>query len=260
MKTTLKWVVGVSLFSLTWHAPARAALFFSQDSNPNGLFAINTTTGTATLAGAGFTGVSGATVGLATSGTPGVLFGGMPFGLLRINIDGSGSTLVGSQGMEGLGYDALTNTLYGQLNNQFFTVNQATGAIATTLATAPSDMDGLDFGNGLVYGLSDLNNSLYSYLRATNTWSLIGNTGVNWNNPGLAYDPTSNVLYAIGDEASTNLYRINPVTAAATVVGPTGLANDEGGLAFIVPEPSTLLMALGTIAPLTVGGRRRRKG
>ena len=64
---------------------------------------------------------------------------------------------------------------------------------------------------------------------------------------GLAYDTELNLLYAVGDQDS-NLYRIDPATGVATVIGSTGLADPGGGLAFeaTVPEPHTFgLLALG---------------
>ena len=79
-------------------------LYLSRDSNPNGLYILDPLTGSATLSGLGTTTVSTATVGLAMSDTPGVLFGSRPGGLLRINADGSGATLTGSLTVEALEY------------------------------------------------------------------------------------------------------------------------------------------------------------
>lgn len=233
---------------------ATATLFFSQDSNPNGLYSIDTNSGLATNIGT--SGVNNGTVGLSPSGTPGLLFGGQPFGLLSINADGSGSASAGTQGIEGLAYDPVNDILYGQLNSDFFTLNQGTGAKVDNVANAPGDMDGLAFGRGGVFGLNDSNDSLYFYNPIGDTWSLVGALGIAVNNPGLAYDPSLDTLYAIGGSA---LLSVNADNGTATTIGNHGLGNVGGGLAFVsaVPEPATLLLlGLGIVA---VGYQRRKR-
>lgn len=54
----------------------------------------------------------------------------------------------------------------------------------------------------------------------------------SWEDPGLAYDHPSNVLYAV-DGVTDALYRIHPTTAVPTLIGPLGI-NAAGGLAFVV--------------------------
>jgi MYXO-CTERM domain-containing protein len=67
-------------------------------------------------------------------------------------------------------------------------------------------------------------------------------------------------VYAIGSQDS-NLYRIDPATAVATVIGPTGLAPVGGGLAYVetvIPEPGGWLLAFAGLAAITVLRRRAR--
>lgn len=219
-------------------------LYWNQDGSGR-LFTINTTTGAAT--DIGVSGVTAGTVGLALSPTPGVLYGSAPFGLVTVQADGSGSTFIGGVAMEGMEYVASSNTLYAAINGTFFTVNQVTGAQLTTLASPGVDVEGLAYGNNVIYGLAS-NDNLYAYNIGSNTWSLVGATGFNFDDAGLAYNPTLNILYAVG--AGDALYTINPGTGAATFVGALGVSGPfEGGLAFAadqVPEPATIsLIALG---------------
>ena len=120
-------------------------------------------------------------------------------------------------------------------------------------------MEGLAYHNGIIYGLQ-AGGDLKSYDIASNVWSTIGSTGVDFDQIGLAYDTNLDVLYAIGDQDSF-LYSVDPVTAAATRIGDTGISNG-GGLAFVgtagaVPTPATLaLIGLGVAG---IGYQRRKR-
>lgn len=225
-------------------------LYLSNDSTGN-LYTLNTTTGAATLIGA--SGTTSQTVGLTPSGSPGILYGTTWTELVHINADGSGFVDVGPIGQEGLAYDPTSGILYGAINGSFGSFDPANGNLVASLAAPGGDVEGLAYFNGLIYGLAD-GGLLRSYDIATNTWSLIGDTGVAFDQIGLAYDTELGVLYAVGAQDS-NLYQIDPATAAATVIGSTGLDDAGGGLAFVgaaaIPEPGTLALlglALGALA------------
>jgi len=64
-------------------------------------------------------------------------------------------------------------------------------------------------------------------------------------------------MFGAKGSGDTNLYRINPVTAAVTVVGNTGIT-DGGGLAF-TPEPSSALALLAALAGAGMSRRRIRR-
>ncbi|MCU0488078.1 MAG: hypothetical protein MUE67_03895 [Anaerolineales bacterium] len=211
---------------------AHGILYFSQDSNANGLYRLDTTTGTATLIGQ--SGVDASTVGLAPSENPNYLYGSKPFGLMVTLVDGTSVTQRGTTGIEGLAFNISTKVLYGILNGDFFTVDPATGLIATDLVNPSFDVEGLaaDPFNNKIYGIGDGNN-LVVYDIAGNAWSTVGNTGRNWNSAGLDYDPIDRVLYAVSSNQGNTLYRINPTTAAVTTVGPTGISGMGGGLAYV---------------------------
>jgi hypothetical protein len=210
-------------------------LYFSQDTNPNGLFTLNQTTGAAALVGVGNTGVTSATVGL-TEGPGGTLLGSTWQDIARFQRDGSAPTVfAGSEAAEALAWHSGNGLLYGAINAVFFSMDAATGLRIATLPSPPADVEGLaaEASRNVLYGIGASTN-LYKYDIAAATWSVVGNTGINWDQGGLAFDPYARVLFAVGAGGAGNLYRINPDTAAATLVGPLGIAgNAHGGLAFV---------------------------
>jgi uncharacterized repeat protein (TIGR01451 family) len=213
-------------------------LYFSRDTTGVGqLYRLDGTTAAATLVGP--SGATGSTVGLAASLDGEILFGSKPTGLLEVRTDGSGATQAGTVESEGLAFDSSTNTLYRSRNAGFGTLDPTTGAVLSTLAlptpilTGSPDIEGLDFGAGVVFALLRGERQLFVYDPGLGTWSTRGDTGIQWLSAGLAYDRQQQVLYA-KRAADMNLYRINPANGATTVVGSTGML-DGGGLAFVEP-------------------------
>ncbi len=220
---------------MAWVPPLTVSgeLYYSRDGISNGLFTLNMNDGGPVHVGT--TNVSGGTVGLTPSGNPDLLFGSKPFGLLHIDADGSGSTQFDVTGIEGLAYDPAAGSLYAGINGAFFRVDASTGANIGGLAAPGIDAEGLAFGNGGVYALpGSAVSTLHFYDPTSNSWSIIGDTGVAWDQAGLAYHARENRLYGVGDQDG-NLYRINPINAATTVVGDTGISNG-GGLGWVGPR------------------------
>lgn len=179
-KLLLSILTGLTLYS----AQANAELYFSQDSNGNGLFEINVTTGAATPVGTGVSGVTANTVGLAPSADPAVLFGTTWPNLAAVQTDGSAAPVIAStsspEAIEGLAYCSGNNTLYGGGNDSFQSINQTTGA-QTSLAGVSSGGQGLacDSATNTIYGIGRSNKNLEAYNIGTNTWSTVGYTGID---------------------------------------------------------------------------------
>ncbi|HNU50224.1 MAG TPA: hypothetical protein PKJ98_04820 [Verrucomicrobiota bacterium] len=262
MKTTTFLVLTFAAFSLA--APAFAQrLYYSRDYDTSGgLYTLSTTTGAATWVG--LSGVYSATVGLSESATGGVLYGTDPFGILHVNADGSGATKVSDTVSEGLAYDPSSGLLYSWWQDTGFqALNPYSGSVLATLADPGADVEGLAYGRGSVFGLagwSGPRGNLYQYNISGDSWTLVGYTGVDFNETGLAYDPVADVLYAIGSQDSY-LYAIDPDTALATIIGSTGLSPAGGGLAFVpVPEPAfSMAASAGALLCASVCFLRRRR-
>lgn len=232
-------------------APAlsQGTLYYTRADDQNGLFTLDTVTGQRTFIGLSFSGFGGNN-GLAASEDPQILYGSRRNGLTLVNSDGSGVTTLSTLPIDGLAYDTSQRILYGCAGSSFFTVDPNTGEKLADLPSPGIGVGGLDYGNGKVYGLVD-GGELLAFDPVSNSWSDIGWTGINFLNAGLAYNPFLNILYAKNGNPATpedrNLYRIDPATASAAVIGDTG-TRIGGGLAYVVPEPSSVILLIwGTV-------------
>lgn len=252
-----RWAMAAGLACLSGASLAQGGtLYYSRDGHDE-LYSLSTSTGAATFIGP--TGVNSSTVGLCESGDPGYLYGSTPFGLNKIYTNGSAPTLInGSFFSEGMAFDPGSSTIYSIINESFASYDTS-GNLITDLTDPSDDVEGLAWGHGGVFGIvgfGSTDSNLYFYDPGADNWSLVGDTGVDWNECGLAYDPGSDTLYAKGLQDSM-LYAINPNTAATTLIGDTGMG-EGGGLAFVspVPEPTTMaVLAIGALAAM----RRRKK-
>lgn len=109
-----------------------------------------------------------------------------------------------------------------------------------------------------VGGASDL----WTIDTATGVGTHITNiTGTDGPVMGIMFD-TDGTLHATDYTPSSNLYRIDTTTGAATLVGNTGLAFSHGGdiaLNGSIPEPSSVISAgIAGLVGVAVARRRRR--
>lgn len=233
--------------------PVDARLFLAVGGGAEvGLYAVDPDSGAATLVGASPTTGSEATgMGLAPGADGDVpLYAAHAFSLYRIDAGPQApTTVVESLGSysEALAHDVENGTLYIGINGFLFVHRASDGERVDTLLRPPNqpDMEGMAFDpeERLLYGLArgypDSHPQAYRSLYALDvdaaspTWSEVGDTGGLWADAGLAFDPESRALYAVGRHGDAGgLFRIDPVSGATTRVGATGLARASGGLAW----------------------------
>ena len=126
------------------------------------------------------------------------------------------------------GIDWINGTLYGLGNESYlYTINPNTGAATQVGAGQFSPLlNGTDFGfnqgANQLYVSSDLGQNL-----TINPLTAAATAGPNYAPPSsidaIAYDHVSGALYGIS-AASHNLFSLNPVTGAVTLIGPTGVS------------------------------------
>jgi hypothetical protein len=244
---------------LCWSGLASAQLYFLRDDTGQ-LYSVSTATGAATLVGT-VTAVTSDTIGLTESPNPGVLYGSTYQNLVSFNLTGGAATVIGALphgGAEGLAWCIPANVLYGIINGAFYSINPATGGLVADLASPGpgADAEGLacDHPHNVVYGLAGDGGpmgNLYRYTPSSNTWVLVGNTGILFDLNGLAMDTNAGLLYAMGSQDG-NLYRINPQTAATTVVGPTGLGPGVGGGMGFIYNANPVNVSIPTLSTWTL--------
>ncbi|MFY7700463.1 MAG: DUF4394 domain-containing protein [Burkholderiaceae bacterium] len=154
------------------------------------------------------------------------------------------------------------------------TNNSVTNVANMTGLQAFTGISGLahDDTNGILYGVGQQNNFLYTLNKTTGVATAIGSLGLSTSTSGLAglaFDQSSQTLFLTnrtsnGLNAPSALYTVNVATGQATLVGMTGVDTIDG-LAWsatslepaAVPEPTTI--ALWGIGALGMGLVVRRK-
>jgi hypothetical protein len=213
---------------------------------------------------------SGALYGLTT------FVGSPPNSLITIHPATGASSSIGFTTLavsEGdLAFDPTSGMLYGidfaiGSERQLFTISVATGAatIVGTLGTlGGNDFSSLTFApDGTLYVLSTGDGASPSRLLTVNKATAATISSVNLSldlgfTAGMDFHPLTGALYVAdggAGDGTDSLYTLNPATGALTLVGATGLADGLAGLAFVVPEPTSVGLALAGV--IALGVRRR---
>ena len=184
----------------------------------------------------------------------------------------------------GLAIHPLTGVMYasgaGAQSTELFTIEKATG-VATLIGRAGPEccasgtfgfrMNGLGFASDGTLFANGFSSSpagfsqLFTIDLSNGAATAIGLHGVTLGRQlgysGLAFREDGTLLSLGSVTASTQgLYAIDPLSAAATLLGPTPGFGVDGGLTFAVPEPGVLgLLGVGFagLGAMSRRGRRR---
>lgn len=160
--------------------------------------------------------------------------GGGASTLVEINpTTGAQVRSIGSVGyaVNGMTYDATTNTLYATTSNNdpifpngLITINMTTGA-GTPVGAGAGQLVNVPSANssGQLYGWTENSDDPVLWNKAAGTITVLSPSGVGTAEQSLAFD-NNNVLYLLNYDQ--NLYTINTTTGAATSLGAvTGIVS-----------------------------------
>lgn len=233
----------LSLASLCAADVARAEVFYSVEQSANVLSTIDTATGVITPIGA--LGAGFAYGDLAYDSSAGVMYmidgwgagASTPSSLYRVSLTTGAATLVGSTGVTSLFslvYDPLANKLYAGVSTAlptgFYELNRTTGA-ATFVGDPGVNLDGLTYMGGAnqIVGMYAGPGSLHAINPANGSSSVLNASGGFINNGGIAWGPTSGLLFTL--DVSGDLHQFDPAAGYARTTPFSGLG-DFDGLAF----------------------------
>jgi len=102
-------------------------------------------------------------------------------------------------------------------------------------------------GTGKLFGVSDINDELVAIDTATGAGTVVGSLGISFEDSGLAFDGSGNLLLATPD----NFYSVDPGTGAATLIGSlgqgvTGLSSQGGTVYGLGGNNSDNLVTINT--------------
>ena len=258
------FLIGAVLFAMSSAAQANL-IVYTVDTVSDQLYTIDVMTGTSTAIGeVGF----GDVEGLSFQPGTGVLYGldDDSDQLITVNTITGAGTVVGALGANfgdaGLAFSANGN-LYGGTdlgtNDGFYSINVATGA-ASIINGDASDAHGLAFFDGVMYGISDEDDGLFSIDLISGAETSIGTLGFSTDEDGFIIDASGNG-YLLQDDVGGGIYSINLNTGASTFLASyscdTCKFESAALVTTAVPEPSTLaIFALGMIG---LASRRLKK-
>jgi len=146
----------------------------------------------------------------------------------------------------------------GSSTGAFGTIDLGTGAF-TLLGNSGQTLAGLAVADGSIFASSyhTADGTLFQVNPANGILTTIGSA------PGVDYDDfgsTTSGLYAVSFSTTQDLYSINPVTGAATLIGPTGLGygswrglSTNSGALYFADGPDLYTLNTNTGAGTLVG-------
>ncbi|MEO1529386.1 MAG: hypothetical protein AAFX06_28530 [Planctomycetota bacterium] len=260
--------LAIGLLPLT----ANAGVLFSVRSDVDDtLYRIDRTTGVATAIGngVGFADVEG----FAFDPLTGALFAaddasnqlitidvttgiGTAIGAFNVNPDDPGLAIDASGDIFMVREDGISGS------SDLFSINRNTGAATFIGSTGIDDITGLTTIGEVLYGVSDLTDSLYTLDKSFGNATLVGALGVSVASElGAAYDVMSGQIIVLDDDGV--LVGVDPLTGAGTEFAFTTLDGFDGlaiqNAVNAVPEPQSLATFALLFGAGLVRSRRRRK-
>ena len=119
-----------------------------------------------------------------------------------------------------------------------YDIDPLTGAASNPRNTGINSLAGIEFSvDGTLYGLSTFGsspnpNSLFRVDPRTGASTLIGTTGIEVTEGGLAFDPTSGLLYGCQAKGQDLLYTFDLSSAKAAVKGTIVSSGDISAISF----------------------------
>jgi hypothetical protein len=139
-----------------------------------------------------------------------------------------------------------------------WTVDLNSGSVLSAGIPNPSNVGVITYSvdGTTIYGV-DENGRLVTLNPTSGLATLIGDPGLSDFIEGLAFRPNDGALFAIDGFTADNLVIINP--SNGTLISSLGSLHLGGahGLAFVIPEPSSALLAASIFALLASRGSRR---
>ena len=151
------------------------------------------------------------------------------------------------------GIDVIGSVLYGLGDqNHLYTINASTGTCTMVGSGFTPHLNGIDFGftvgTSQLYVASDLGQNL-----TINPVTGVATAGPNYTGAiiidAMAYNPVNTSFYGLS-AANHDLYLMNPVTGATTLVGPTGV-DFAAGIGFDISPTTDVAYFSGTVGGQT---------
>lgn len=174
-----------------------------------------------------------------SSGRPGTLYQiNSSTGAATALVSLTGNAMASLVGLDYLGGKLYATDIFGATSGFLFgSIDITTGAYAGINNQGGSiNWHGLAGNESykLLYSIDIEDNNTLKSITTTGFISTIGVTSPSVDGRGMAYDDANGILYATGfdEDFVPNLYKVDTITAAATLIGPLGTVADTIGLAY----------------------------
>jgi hypothetical protein len=157
-------------------------------------------------------------------------------------------------GLEFIGDDLYGTTIADPLGGTHLRILHAPSGVSTDIGnTGVGPISGIAYDGTTLYGIAGGrggSTALYTLSLTTGLATVVGNTGIHAGS--LQFGPDGNLYAGTTGTTGGELYRIDPATGAATLVGATGFASVTGLTLVTFPDPVPVPPAPPAPAPVAV--------